>query len=251
MTTPTLAIVMPVFNESQGLEETLRSWITGVLDRVPGSIIIAVDDGSTDGSGPLLDTMAGRDPRLRPLHQRNQGYGGAILTGYRAALDAGAPWIFQTDSDGQYVPAQFDDFWERRDGAWVVAGRRTNRTDSALRRLGAAVERQLVQAMFGMKLADPNAGIRLMRAEALAAALNQIAAGDVSPNMEIAIIARRLYRERFEEIPVQCRPRVHGKSSLGSASYLWAGLRTLADLARLRRRLLSGPVSRREESPGR
>lgn len=67
-------------------------------------LIIAVDDACPDGSGRLLQERV-VDPRLRVItHEVNSGVGGAVMTGYRHAIDAGADVIVKLDGDGQMDP---------------------------------------------------------------------------------------------------------------------------------------------------
>ena len=91
-----LAVVIPCFNvEKQiaGVVRTLPDWVTRV---------IAVDDGSSDGTLGLLRELADEDPRLRVIaRDANGGVGAAMVTGYRAALDSGADFIVKMDGDGQ------------------------------------------------------------------------------------------------------------------------------------------------------
>ena len=63
-----------------------------------------VNDGSSDGSREVLDALAIDRPWLRPIHHdRNRGYGGALITGFGAARN---DWIFYTDGDAQYDAAE-------------------------------------------------------------------------------------------------------------------------------------------------
>lgn len=67
--------------------------------------IIAVDDACPDGSGDFIEKSC-HDPRLKVIrHPVNKGVGGAVITGYRAALQAGAEIVVKVDGDGQMDPA--------------------------------------------------------------------------------------------------------------------------------------------------
>ena len=94
-------VVLPCFNvEKQiaGVIRTLPDWVTQ---------IIAVDDRSSDGTLAVLATLAGEDPRLTIItRDSNDGVGAAMVTGYRAALDAGADFIVKMDGDGQMDSAE-------------------------------------------------------------------------------------------------------------------------------------------------
>ena len=91
-----LAVVIPCFNvEKQiaGVVRTLPDWVAR---------IIAVDDGSSDGTLGLLRDLADEDPRMTVIaRDANGGVGAAMVTGYRAALDSGADFIVKMDGDGQ------------------------------------------------------------------------------------------------------------------------------------------------------
>ena len=63
-----------------------------------------------------------RYPCLRAVHKENQGHGATVLYGYRCALAEGADYVFQTDSDGQTDPADFDKLWKERGRGGLLIG---------------------------------------------------------------------------------------------------------------------------------
>lgn len=97
--TATVAVVIPCYRVTAHLADLVAA-IGPEVD-----IIIAVDDACPDGSGRQLEQHC-QDPRLRVVyHARNQGVGGAVMTGYREAIAAGADVIVKLDGDGQMDPA--------------------------------------------------------------------------------------------------------------------------------------------------
>src|SRR5215813_9007848 len=95
-----LSVIVPVFNEC----ETVAAVINRVLNQVPVSLeVIAVDDGSTDGSGDILDDLARRDARITVIHQANGGKTAALKSGF--ARSRGKVVIIQ-DADLEYDPAE-------------------------------------------------------------------------------------------------------------------------------------------------
>jgi glycosyltransferase involved in cell wall biosynthesis len=89
-----VSVVMGVFNSA----DSLRATIDSVLSQE--SVVlesIVVDDGSTDGSGELLDEIASADPRLRVWHQPNRGLTAALA---RGCSEARAPFIARQDAGG-------------------------------------------------------------------------------------------------------------------------------------------------------
>ena len=95
---PKASVIVPVYNVEGYLEKCVQS----VLAQTEKDFeLLLVDDGSTDHSGKLCDTLAQTDSRIRVIHQQNQGLGGARNTGIR---EAKAPWILLADSDDWIEP---------------------------------------------------------------------------------------------------------------------------------------------------
>jgi glycosyltransferase involved in cell wall biosynthesis len=118
--TLTLSVVIPVYNEKATIHEILRR-VRAVPIRKE---IIVVDDYSTDGTRAILGEMGQRDGDLRVVfHERNQGKGAALRTGFRHAT--GQIVIIQ-DADLEYDPAEFPQLIQPivEDQADVVFGSR-------------------------------------------------------------------------------------------------------------------------------
>ena len=95
----TLAVVIPCFR--------VTAHVLQVIERIGPEVamIFVVDDACPDGSGAFVGEQC-RDARVRVIrHEVNRGVGGAMMTGYRAALDAGADIMVKIDGDGQMDPA--------------------------------------------------------------------------------------------------------------------------------------------------
>jgi dolichol-phosphate mannosyltransferase len=96
-----LAAVIPCFRVSKQ--------IAGVLRAIGPEVwrIYCIDDGCPEQSRLVVEQLAAEDPRIRSLvNERNHGVGGAVVTGYRQALDDGAEMIVKLDGDGQMDPAR-------------------------------------------------------------------------------------------------------------------------------------------------
>lgn len=89
----TVSIIIPVHNEEAALPRCLDSVLAG---RHADVEVIVVDDGSSDGSGAILDAYAGRDARVRPIHQANAGVSAARNAGLAAAT---GKYVQFVDSD--------------------------------------------------------------------------------------------------------------------------------------------------------
>ncbi|MGO4808088.1 glycosyltransferase family 2 protein [Cupriavidus sp. 2MCAB6] len=99
-----IAVVIPCFK--------VKKFILSVIERVDGlvSAIYVVDDACPEGSGDYVKEHC-KDPRVTVVkHERNKGVGGAVMTGYRAAIADGARVIVKIDGDGQMDPALLPEF---------------------------------------------------------------------------------------------------------------------------------------------
>jgi glycosyltransferase EpsJ len=95
---PRISVIVPAYN-AMGFLETCVHSITG--QSFADLELILVDDGSTDGTGPLCDRLAASDPRIRVIHQENAGVSAARNCGVRAALGALIAFV---DADDWLAP---------------------------------------------------------------------------------------------------------------------------------------------------
>jgi dolichol-phosphate mannosyltransferase len=95
-------VVLPTYNEI----ENLAAIAAAILEQLPGSTLLVVDDSSPDGTGALADKLAAGESRIKVLHRpEKQGLGKAYVAGFRVALDGGAQKIVQMDADWSHDPA--------------------------------------------------------------------------------------------------------------------------------------------------
>ncbi len=97
-----IAVVVPAYNEERLIEKTIRS-IPKLADK-----IIVVDDASTDSTGSIVKGIAEEDERVELIaHDENQGVGGAIITGYKKAIELEMDVTVVMAGDGQMDPRDF------------------------------------------------------------------------------------------------------------------------------------------------
>ncbi len=98
-----LSVVLPIYNEREIVGDCLNEVIEQVQKTELAFEIVCVDDGSSDGSGEVLDREARRDPRIVPVHlSRNFGKEAALSAGLEAASGAG---VLLMDADLQHPPS--------------------------------------------------------------------------------------------------------------------------------------------------
>ena len=116
--TPVISVVVPVYN----VEGYLREAVDSVLGQTHSELdVVLVDDGSTDGSGQIVDEYAARDPRVRAVHTGNRGLGAARNEGLRHVR---GDLIAFADSDDVVPPTAYEVLLrqQRRTGSDFVTG---------------------------------------------------------------------------------------------------------------------------------
>jgi len=159
-----VTVVVPVSNEERGVE--------GVFERLAGVDLgapvelLAIDDGSADGTGEKLREIAERLPNLRVVtHRYNMGYGAALKTGF---MHAANQVVVITDADGTYPEDRIVDLLACiDDGAEMAVGARLGENVSIplVRRPPKWVLRRLASFLAGAPIPDLNSGLRAFRRE--------------------------------------------------------------------------------------
>ena len=231
-----LYLIIPAYNEQDNIEALIADWYP-VVEAVPDARLVVVNDGSKDDTLQVLTALAETRPRLTVLSKENGGHGDTLLYGYRYAIEHGADWIFQTDSDGQTKAAEFPSFWEQRARYDAILGNRVHRGDGASRKLVENVLCTLLRAIFGVKVPDANCPFRLMRAEKVAAYIARLPEHYNLPNVMLTVFFvksgdRVLFR------PVTFENRKAGTNSINVKKIVKIGMQGVKDFYRFRKELL-------------
>jgi glycosyltransferase involved in cell wall biosynthesis len=153
--------VIPALNAAP----TLAGVIAGIRAAIPGVYVIAVDDGSTDGTAAIVTTHA--DGPI--LFRRNEGKGAALRAGFAAALAHGPGVILTIDADGQHDPACAPALIGALDHADVAIGARVRNGGMPVgRRLTNRLSAMAVEYCVGRPIEDAQSGFRAIRPDVAA-----------------------------------------------------------------------------------
>jgi len=204
-----LTVVVPYYNPGRLLVPTVER-ILEVLDRSGTSYeVIAVSDGSTDGSDRELDELARAKPRVsNVVLARNQGKGAALRVGLARGRGRYLGFI---DADGDLDPVLLESFQAmvRLYEPDIILGSKRHPLSEVeyplLRRVYSWGYQQVVHLGFRLNIRDTQTGIKLVRRDVLAAVLPRMVEKRFAFDLELFVIARRLGYKRFLEAPIRLR----------------------------------------------
>lgn len=233
-----LFIVIPAYNEEQNIENCVEDWYAVVEkhNNEGTSRLVVVDDGSKDHTYSILKNLAASKPLLVPITKQNGGHGSAVLHGYRYAIENGAEWIFQTDSDGQTNSAEFEEFWENINDYDAIIGNRIVRGDGRERKFVENVVCFLLWVIFGVQVDDANAPFRLMRADLVKKYIERLPHDFNLPNIMFTTYFV-YFKEKVLFLPITFKPREAGTNSINLKKITKIGWKAVGDFYRLRREM--------------
>lgn len=223
-----LYLVIPAYNEEETIERVIGDWYP-VVDKIGGdSRLVIVNDGSRDRTAEIVEQCSESRPRLIGLNKKNGGHGAAVLYGYDYAIEAGADYIFQTDSDGQTQAEEFWDFWERRESCDMVIGHRKKRQDGLSRLFVTKVMKFVLLLVFHVSIPDANTPFRLMKAETLKKYLPLIPKDYNLSNVMISVIYAKK-KLKVQYLPITFKPRQGGVNSINMKKIVKIGRQAWKD----------------------
>jgi dolichol-phosphate mannosyltransferase len=212
---PELMVVMPVFNEQASVRKVVSEWFQEVENWIENFVLLAINDGSTDGTLRILERLREQlGLRLEIMTRENRGHGQSCLEGYRLAVTRGIPYVLQIDSDGQCDPQYFFRFWRDREKFDVIYGWRLRREDG-WKRVASSVILKLALVVFaGASCVDANVPYRLMRTAKLSGLLSRIPPDFVLANVALAVLLARCEDCREGRVPIRFRERYGGEPNV-------------------------------------
>jgi glycosyltransferase involved in cell wall biosynthesis len=239
---PDLSVVVPVHDEAGNLRP-LWEEIRAALERVPGRAeVIFVNDGSTDGSGAVLDALRAGDARIRVLdHDRNHGLTAALDCGFAHAR---APVVAMLDADGQNPPGEIPKLLEALAGCDMVIGWRRDRRDPWLKRVSSKIANAYRNRRTHEQVHDTGCGLKVFRRRILEKVKLWNGMHRFLPTLA------RMEGFTVREVVVAHRPRGSGRSHYGVWNRVWKGLRDVRTIRWMWRNRLQWKATERPPIAG-
>mgnify|MGYP001291882211 FL=1 len=220
---PAVSLIVPVYNEAGNLAI--------LLDEIAAALagtayeVVAVDDGSTDGSLDELLALRGRHPSLRVVRfTRNAGQSAAFAAGFRAARGA---ILVTMDADLQNDPADVPALLEAlaRSGVEAAVGWRKDRRDTGWKRIQSRIANGVRNRLNHETIRDTGCSLKAFRREAVADIPWFTGMHRFLPTLV------KMRGGRVVEVPVRHRPRRFGTTKYGMWNRVF---RALADALAVR-----------------
>jgi len=216
-------LILPTYNEAENIE-LLASRAAEVLAEASpdGFRVLIVDDGSPDGTGQLADALASEHEQIEVLHRTTRaGLGPAYLAGFKHALDGGAGFVMEMDSDFSHDPRDLARLLKavRDEGADLALGSRYVSGGgiedwSLQRRVISRGGSFYARTILGLPINDLTGGFKAFRADVLRA-IDLPSVESVGYAFQIELTYRTVKRGfKVVEVPIVFRDRVAGTSKM-------------------------------------
>lgn len=227
-----LSVVVPLHNEERSLD-ALYAELRAVLDELGPWEAVFVDDGSTDGSFGVLTRLHSNAPNVSVVRlRRNFGKAAALAAGF---AQSSGEIVVTIDADLQDDPRDIPRLLAKlEEGFDLVSGWKAQRRDPLSRRILSRVFNLVTGLISGIRLHDLNSGLKAYRADVVRGLRVY---GELHRFLPVLAHDRGY---RVAELPVNHRPRAHGRSRYGLERYVrgFLDLLTVTFMGRYRHRPL-------------
>ena len=232
-----LYIVMPAYNEEDNIEAVIRQWYPKLEGKSEKSRLVIADSGSKDNTHNIIMNLKENGfEKIEILTDTNQYHGPKVIVLYKYAIKNGIDFIFQTDSDGQTNPDEFDFFWDNRMNYSGIFGNRTIRGDGKSRAFVEKIVCLLVRVFFGVKVPDANAPFRLMKTHIVEKYIDRLPEDYNIPNIMITTYFE-YYKETILFKEISFKPRTAGTNSVNVGKILNIGIKAIREFIAFRRKM--------------
>ncbi len=209
MDSTSISVVIPIYNEAHSILELCEEIKKNVQSFKQWEILF-IDDGSTDDSGKIIESLRGDEPRIKLIQfHRNYGKSIALSEGFNASK---GDCIVTMDGDLQDDPGEICNLFSKlEEGFDLVSGWKKSRKDPLSKKIPSKFFNWVTRFMTGVKIHDFNCGLKIYRKYVVDSL--DIYGGR---HRYIPALAGQK-RFKIAEIPVHHRERKHGKTKYGGA----------------------------------
>jgi len=233
-----LYIVMPAYNEEENIKDVVLKWYPLLEGKGKNSKLVIADSGSNDNTNKILKKLKKKYNKLEILSDTGKYHGPKVIALYDYAIKNKADYIFQTDSDDQTNPLEFEKFWNLKNKYDVILGNRVIRGDGKSRALVEKVVCILLKIYFGIEVPDANAPFRLMKSSILKKHLYKLPSDYKLPNIMLTTYFK-YYNEKVIFKEISFKPRKAGKNSINLKKIVKIGFESLKDFYIFKQRMKS------------
>lgn len=229
-----LYIVMPAYNEEENIANVVKEWYPLLEGKSIESRLVIADSGCVDSTHDILKKLQSNYPQLEILSNTEKQHGPKLIALYNYAINKDANYIFQTDSDGQTDPNEFDNFWNMRDEYDVILGHRNVRGDGKSRAFVESVVCFLLKCYFKVDVPDANAPFRLMKCSVVKKYMNRFYNDYNLPNIMLTTFFA-YYKEKIKFLTITFMPRQGGTNSINIPKIVKIGWKALGDFKKFKK----------------
>jgi 4-amino-4-deoxy-L-arabinose transferase-like glycosyltransferase len=206
---PCLSLVLPAFNEEDGIRQAIAEADVALAAVCEDYEVLVVDDGSSDKTASVVESEAASRPHVRLVrHEKNQGYGAALRTGFTAAR---CDLVAFTDADCQFHLEDLGRLLPLTADYPISVGYRIGRQDPWRRRFLSGGFNLVVRALLGTGVRDCDCALKVFRREVLEDLLPESDGFFVNAEM---LAKANQFGYRVAEAGVRHRPRIRGVSKV-------------------------------------
>lgn len=214
------SLVLPAHNEAENIGPVIRHALAVLPHYFDSFEVIVVNDGSRDRTGEIVDGLSQEDPRVRPIHHKNnRGYGGAVTSGFEAST---GNYVMFMDSDRQFDISDIERLYPFIATHEIVAGFRMMRQDELHRRVFAEIFNLVVRVFFGVHLRDIDCAFKIFDGDLIRSL--QLSSPGALINTEIQAKARR-QGARLQQVGVRHFPRIAGEATGGNPKVIMRAMK--------------------------
>ena len=209
-------VIIPTYNE----RENVQGIVEMVLRQSPAIDLLIVDDNSPDGTGNIVEAMAGQQPRLHLLRRAGKlGLGTAYIAGFKWGLEKGYEYLMEMDADFSHDPNELPNFLKKIEEADLVLG---SRYCNGIRVINWPLSRLMlskgaawyVRLITGLPVTDPTGGFKCFRRPILETLeLDKVRSNGYAFQVEMTYKAW-MTGFRVAEIPITFVDRYAGQSKM-------------------------------------